>query len=214
MTKIVAFAGKKQSGKTTCANAALEYYITRSFGHKGKLYNFADALKQDICINILGLTYDQCYGDDTEKNSLTSILWQDMPGYDISWTYSSDYHLSGFMTARQVMQFIGTDIFRKMKNNIWSTSVLNKINNEKPNIAFIADCRFPDEVDAVKNSGGIVVKLTRQPFESDHISEKALDAEFYDQKNFDIILDNKSLSISEQTALLIESLQAKGLLPL
>lgn len=67
-TNIVAFAGRKQSGKTTCSEFVLKYYngAVDPFNN-GKIYNFADTLKQDICINLLGLTYDQCYGDDVCK---------------------------------------------------------------------------------------------------------------------------------------------------
>jgi hypothetical protein len=44
-----------------------------------KVYNFADALK-DVCVNVLGLKPEQCYGSDAEKNSLVPhILWDNMP---------------------------------------------------------------------------------------------------------------------------------------
>lgn len=165
---------------------------------KIKLYSFADILKNDICINILGLTYEQCYGTDDTKNSLTQIRWENMPGYDISWTRTSDYDSSGFMTARQVMQFIGTDIFRKMKNNVWVQSTLNKIIKEKPELAVITDCRFPNEVESIKNVDGKVIRLTRTPFESSHISETILDQDKYDWSKFDFIIDNRETSLLEQ----------------
>jgi hypothetical protein len=177
-----------------------------------KIYNFADPLKQDICMNILGLTHDQCYGDDTSKNSLTSIRWEDMPGYNISWTYSKDYHPSGFMTARQIMQHIGTDIFRKLKNDVWSHATINKIQNEKPALAIIADCRFPNEVDAVKSVGGIVIKLMRNPYNSDHESELALDEIVYDHNNFDLVINNETLSIDDQNSLIQNFLITKKVL--
>jgi hypothetical protein len=41
---------------------------------KIKIYNFADVLKQDICMNILGLEYDQCYGSDDEKNHKNHVI--------------------------------------------------------------------------------------------------------------------------------------------
>ena len=45
-----------------------------------RLYSFADALKQDVCINVLGLKWEQCYGTEEEKMSPTHLKWQDMPG--------------------------------------------------------------------------------------------------------------------------------------
>ncbi len=60
---IIAFAGRKQSGKTTSCE-----FVQSLFTHKKtKIYNFADPLKQ-LCIDIFGLTYNQCYGTDEAKN--------------------------------------------------------------------------------------------------------------------------------------------------
>ena len=198
MTKIIAFAGTKQSGKTTCSESVATYFngAFEPF-NSSKIYNFADPLKRDICMNILGLSYEQCYGSDDDKNSLTDNYWDGKR-----------------LSARDVMQFVGTDIFRKMQQNVWAGATILKINNEKPPLAIIADCRFPNEVDAVKNAGGIVIRLTRKPFNSDHPSENALEPSAYDWKNFDFILHNSTMTINEQNAFLIGYLQSKGILPL
>lgn len=195
MTKIIAFAGRKQSGKTTCSEF-IQSIVPDSFGSV-KIYNFADPLKHDICINILGLTHDQCYGDDAAKNMITDIKWDNK-----------------FLTAREVMQFVGTDIFRKMKENVWTQATLEKIKKEKPQLAIIADCRFPNEVTAIKENGGIVIKLTRNPFNSNHSSETALDFDNYDYRNFDTIITNHLLSIQDQNIAVYKFLKKKGFLPL
>jgi hypothetical protein len=194
MTKIVAFAGRKQSGKTTCSE------FVKSICSEDKdvrIYNFADPLKKDICMTILGLSYDQCYGDDDAKNTTTNIQWE-----------------GKFLTAREVMQFVGTDIFRKMLNSVWADATINRIKNDKPDLAIIADCRFPNEVDVVRSAGGIVVKLTRNPFNSEHASEIALDANNYDPRNFDIIITNHLLEIPHQNEVVYRFLKKKGILPL
>jgi hypothetical protein len=215
MTKIIAFAGRKQSGKTSCA-WFIESLIFRDFPNisKCKVYSFADPLKQDICMNILGLTEKQCYGTDDDKNTLTDLRWQDMPEYNSSWTLSSDYDASGFMTARQVMQFVGTEIFRKIKTDVWSGATIKKISQDNMDIAVIADCRFPNEVKSVKNAGGYVIKLTRNPYNSNHESEIALDELYYPQENFDLIIDNNNLTIDQQNAAVYNFLKNKGILPL
>jgi hypothetical protein len=197
MTKIIAFAGRKQSGKTTCSEAVLNYTngLIEPF-NGGKVYNFADPLKKDICINILGMTYDQCYGSDQQKNELVNCWWEDKQ-----------------LTAREVMQFVGTNIFRKMQNNIWADATINKIMIDKPSVAIIADCRFPNEVNAIKNAGGIVIKLMRNPYHSDHESETALDENNYDYSNFDLVVHNDSMTISEQIDTIIKSLKNKGVIP-
>jgi hypothetical protein len=178
-----------------------------------KIYNFADALKQDICINMLDMTNEQCYGDDVAKNTLTKLRWEDMPGYDDSWRLNKDYDSSGFMTARQVMQFVGTDIFRKMKNDIWAKATLSKIKQEKPKLAIVADCRFPNEVEAIRDAGGIVIKLNRNPYNSDHSSEVALDDINYSNKNFHLVINNDILSIDEQNTIILNFLIKKDMLP-
>jgi hypothetical protein len=195
---IIAFAGRKQSGKTTCSEFVEKYFnaIIEPF-NSAKIYNFADPLKQDICINILGLTEYQCYGTDDQKNELVDCYWDNKQ-----------------LTAREVMQMVGTDMFRTMQKNIWSSATIRKIQNEKPKLAIIADCRFPNEVDAVKDAGGIVIKLTRNPHNSYHTSEIALDPNNFDQSNFDLVVDNRNMSIDEQNTSLMLFLQNKGILPL
>lgn len=197
MTKIIAFAGRKQSGKTTCSEFVAQEYAKIIKEQKVKIYNFADPLKQDVCINILGLTYDQCYGSDDHKNTLTECYWN-----------------NNRLTAREVMQFVGTNVFRQMKQNVWASATINKIRNDNPSVAIIADCRFPNEVEAIKNAGGLVIKLTRNPHNSYHESEIALDPEVYDNNNFDLIINNSDISIQEQNSLLLDFLNTKGALSL
>jgi hypothetical protein len=196
MNTIVAFAGRKQSGKTTCSEFVAKYFngVIKPF-NGAKIYNFADPLKKDICMNILGLTYNQCYGEDIDKNTLTDIEWEGKK-----------------LNAREVMQFVGTNIFRKMKNDVWSGATINKIRNETPNLAIIADCRFPNEVEAVKNAGGIVIKLTRNPYNSNHESEVALDEVNYCNSNFDLIIHNESLTIPQQNEVVLNFLKKKKVL--
>lgn len=198
MTKIIAFAGRKQSGKTTASQMIIEYYKEVVGDDSNiKIYNFADPLKQDICMELLGMSYDQCYGSDDHKNELTDLEWDGKK-----------------LTAREAMQFIGTDFFRKMKKNIWADATINKIIKDQPRLAIIADCRFPNEVEAIKNAGGTVIKLMLNPFNSTHDSETALDPQNYNQKNFDIVIYNNSLSISDKNYAILTFLKKKGLLQL
>ena len=191
---IIAFAGRKQSGKTTSCE-----FVQSLFANKEtKIYNFADPLKQ-LCIDIFGLTYNQCYGTDENKNELVDCCW---PGIDSK------------MTAREVLQYVGTDVFRAMQHNVWSSATIRLIQKEQPDIALIADCRFPNEVEAVKNAGGLVVKLNRNLYESTHASETALDATNYDQSNFDLTIANLDGGIDEKNNIIKNFLIHKGILQL
>jgi hypothetical protein len=167
-------------------------YLEEHVWSKIKIYNFADTLK-DLCIDIFGLSYEQCYGTDEDKNSETDILWDDMP---IKYPFKPKKDGSKRMTSREVLQFIGTDIFRCIKNNVWVDSTIRKIYHEAPELAVVVDCRFPNEIEGIKDAGGKTVRLTRNIFgdEDQHKSETALDK----YKNFDAILDNQEMSVQEQ----------------
>ena len=201
-----------------------------------KIYSFADVLK-DLCINMFGLTREQCYGSDEDKNSYTKVLWENVPGVirlDKLDTPSATtveevegrlgayykklgnivYHADGAMTAREVLQYVGTEIFRRMNQDVWAESTIQRIKSENSLTAIITDVRFPNEVDAVKRAGGKVIRLTRNWDNPDaHDSETALDEDKYDWSNFDAIINNKEMSIDESTSAAMMMLHDWGWAP-
>jgi hypothetical protein len=205
---ILAFAGRKQSGKSTSAEYVQSIINSHNLRLSNKIYSFADPLKQDICINILGLTYEQCYGSDEHKNTLTDIRWQDMPDYNES------FEMSGYMSARQIMEHVGTNVFRKIKTNVWVDATINKIKKENLDLAIIADCRFPNEVESIKKAGGYVIRLDLDPFGSDSNSENALDKDKYDWNKFDLVIRNTGMTIDEKNNIVLRFLSDKGILSL
>ncbi len=194
MTKILGFAGKKQSGKNTCCNflqmlkfheygvckkASLneqgqilvsdlfgetvsgvnwipltEEYVDisqllESFG-PCKIYAFADVLKE-FAVDVLGLEHHQVYGTNKEKNSPTHLSWENMP----------TGNKEGMMTGREVPQYFGSDICRKMYENIWFDACIRRIRKDNPELALISDVRFSNEILGIKEAGGIVFGLPR-----------------------------------------------------
>lgn len=145
-----------------------------------RIYNFADPLKQ-LCVDILGLERHQCYGTDDEKNEKVDCYWNEKQ-----------------LTGREVLQIVGTDWFRTMQNDVWAGATIRRIKKDKPNLAIITDCRFPNEVQAIKNAGGKVLRLSRNPHNSEHISETILDKDSYDWSNFDYCIDNTSMDLLDQ----------------
>ena len=180
-----------------------------------KLYSFADLLKQKVCVDILGLTWEQCYGTDEQKMSLTHLKWPDMPGYEEYITYKSD-HPVGLMTARDVMQFVGTEIFRKMYSKVWIDGTIRQIRKDSPTMAIVTDVRFPDEVvgiqDVKDDLSGKVGRLTRDIFkgQDQHESETALDN--FSQDKYDFLLGG-DLSIKEQNKALHQYLTSIKWMP-
>jgi hypothetical protein len=108
-------------------------------------------------------------------------------------------------TYRTMLQELGTDVMRKRfhdntwinatfadwhhisGNRHWAGNAITIAAAMKEPKWIITDVRFPNEVRAIKERNGIVLRMQRDGAPaSDHISETALD----DYKNFDAIIDN------------------------
>tara|TARA_B100001094_G_scaffold330131_1_gene394611 strand:+ start:14682 stop:15461 length:780 start_codon:yes stop_codon:yes gene_type:complete len=164
-----------------------------------KLYSFADHLKW-ICVRLFDIPEECVFGTDEQKNQPQEhLLWENMPKAinstlmkkvmppDAKRSYG---WREGPMTAREFMQFFGTDVCRKMYEPIWVNSCIKNIQKEQSQLSIIADVRFPNEAKAVAEAGGTLVRLTRKVLDDSHSSEIALDD--YPFTNF---IDNKVESI-------------------
>ena len=106
---------------------------------------------KEFAVDVLGLEHNQVYGTNEEKNSPTHLLWENMP------TGNNE----GPMTGREVLQYFGSDICRKMYENIWFDACIRRIRKDNPDLALISDVRFPNEIKGVQKEGGIVFGLPR-----------------------------------------------------
>lgn len=197
MTRILAFSGRKQSGKSTGAQYVESIITTHSLPISYRTYSFADPLKKDICMDILGLTYEQCYGSDEAKNTMTKLVWQGEK-----------------LTARRAMEVIGTDIFRELYNPVWVEATINKIKRDDIDLAIIPDCRFPNEVDSILDDNGYVIRLDLDPFNAQSNSESALDKHNYDWSRFSCVIPNGGMTIHEKNEAILHFLSDKGILQL
>lgn len=171
-----------------------------------KVYSFADILKQTVCIDILGLTHEQCYGTNEQKNSLTHLKWEDMPGYK-----KGKNAKTGQMTGREVMEYVGTDIFRAMYGDVWAESTYNRIAKEGSGTAIIQDGRYPKEILNGKRRGAKSLRFTKLLEErSSHTSETALDKENFDWTNFDGVIDNSTMSLEDKNEAVFDLLKGWG----
>jgi hypothetical protein len=67
------------------------------------------------------------------------------------------------LTPRWILQQWGTEVCRKnFHDDIWIASLENKLRNSRDDVV-ISDCRFPNEIRAIKQSGGMVVRVVRGP---------------------------------------------------
>ena len=157
-----------------------------------KLYSFADHLKW-ICVNLFDIPFECCFGTDEQKNQPQEhLLWENMPGVMTphEWSMRQGGVAAGYtqnpeefniklgegpMTAREFMQYFGTDVMRKMYEPIWVNSCIKKIQQEQSELAIIADVRFPNEAKVIEEAGGTVLRIKRNTKKDDHISESSLD---------------------------------------
>ena len=203
---ILSLSGKKGSGKNTIAEfistwLAKHFLIHVSDTSHGdiKEYAFANLIKE-FCINVLGLTPEQCYGTDEEKNTPTKYSWEEAP---IGWPIPHGGAMRagvGNMTGREVMQIFGTDCVRNWFGNVWADATLRCIKKDNPSVAIVNDNRFPNEVESIlAYPRGHVIRLTRSPFGSDsHPSETALDDYDWGSKERCHVLDNATMTIEQQ----------------
>jgi energy-coupling factor transporter ATP-binding protein EcfA2 len=98
------------------------------------------------------------------------------------WTFCCDVNgmpsrlRSGSMTNREVMQVVGTDIFRNFfDRNVWVKSTLDEILASNFGLCFIDDMRFDSEANTVLSNNGYILVLSRNLGENDaHESEKGI----------------------------------------
>ena len=157
-----------------------------------KMYSFADTLKW-LCKEFFNIPSEQLFGTNEEKNKeVPHLLWENMPIHpsDINTFKVMAKNSSPTMTTREFMQFFGTNIMRRIYNDIWTSNTIKRISAEKTELAIISDVRFPNEVEAITNEGGVVIKLTRNPFKDKHASETALDKKNFDQSKFTHVINN------------------------
>jgi len=217
MCKILGISGKKSAGKDTLANAFFNH--CRFFlNKKVEIIPFALALK-DTCQNLFSIKKKSIYGTEEQKNELTYYKWSDMPNF-VSENIYEKIKSSGidpkdiglftkndsYMTGREFLQFFGTEICRKISDNIHIQATFTKINSLKRDFFIIPDVRFVNEVKSIQENGGYVVRLNRGVSSDTHSSEKELD----DFKNFDLIIDNSKLSVDKELSLLNKFLTKKG----
>jgi len=140
---IVGLCGWMGSGKDTVA----DYLVT---AHDFRRDSFAAALKDAIAV-IFGWDREMLEGRTEEARAQREVVdrwWANRLGIP---------HL----TPRWVLQHWGTEVCRTgFHNDIWIASLENRLRNSAKNTV-ISDCRFPNEIEAIKSQGGKIIWVRR-----------------------------------------------------
>ena len=145
MKKIIAICGLKGSGKDTIAD-----YIIQNYDNWEK-HSFAGTVK-DIVSSIFGWDRKMLAGETPEDRETREEV-------DHYWSKKLKYAV----TPRLMLQKIGTDILRDhFDKNIWIYSLEHKLMNSDKNV-IVTDCRFKNEIEALKGLKAIFIRVERNP---------------------------------------------------
>jgi hypothetical protein len=142
---IVGICGLIGAGKDTIAD-----YLVNI--HQFRRESFANTLK-DAVSSVFGWDRDLLEGRTRQSRE-----WREQ--VDLWWAERLDMPA---LTPRWVLQYWGTEVVRKsFHDDTWIASLENKLRQSKDDVV-ISDCRFPNEIDAIKRAGGMVVRVHRGP---------------------------------------------------
>ena len=142
---IIGIAGFQGSGKDTIAD-----YLQNIYGFKRD--SFAATLK-DAVSAVFGWDRELLEGRTTESRA-----WREQ----IDPWWANRLNMPN-LTPRLVLQRWGTEVARRSwHDDTWIASLENKLNKAHNDIV-ITDVRFPNEIQAVRNAGGIVIRVVRGP---------------------------------------------------
>jgi hypothetical protein len=140
---IIGFVGFIGSGKDTAADYLVNF-------HEFRRDSFANTLK-DAVAAVFGWDRTLLEGRTKEARE-----WREQ----VDEWWSTRLNMPK-LTPRWVLQNWGTEVCRNgFHDDIWIASLENKMRKTNDNIV-ISDVRFPNEIKAIHNAGGIVVRVKR-----------------------------------------------------
>lgn len=203
---LVGIAGKKGAGKDTLAKDLVAHcHWVNPYIVGGKVFHFADTLKE-VTVRLFGVPSELVYGTQEDKERFCHLFWEDMPTYEMM----GDKRPYGNMKVREVLQYFGTDILRKMYAKVHINATLNAIAQYEEGqdgqvLSVVADLRFPNECESIEEEGGWVMGLTRGIDGDSHSSETALD-----KYPFKALIDNIGMNRHEQLEAAVKYLRRVG----
>ena len=174
--RIIAFAGRKRSGKSMLAKGMREY------SSNIVIVTIADNLKF-LCCKLLNRTYDelnQMKDDGTIFEAKVDDYWVSTIKRELNISDNIIRKEIGgriFTNVREVLQIIGTDLIRKYSPDWHIDKTIERINSYGDDkIIVVDDVRFPNEKRKIEEIGGDVYFIIRPNYwdVSNHPSEIAL----------------------------------------
>lgn len=140
---IIGICGFIGSGKDTVADYLVNF-------HEFRRESFASTLK-DAVSAVFGWDREMLEGRTKQARE-----WREQ--LDPWW---ADRLAMPNLTPRWVLQYWGTEVCRRgFHDDIWIASLENKLRTSRDDLV-ISDCRFPNEIAAIKRAGGSVIWVQR-----------------------------------------------------
>lgn len=160
---LIGISGKIGSGKTT-----LSTYLMEKFPSLVRM-SFAENLRKVVSV-LTNIPIDQTRSTKDKNRYLPE--WK--------------------MTIGELLQKVGTEVVRSINPQAWVISLFSSY-DRSTDYWIIDDVRFEEEVNYIKNMGGIIIRLEGDPGDIlkdscrdlNHGSETALD----NYKNFDLVIN-------------------------
>lgn len=169
---IIGLSGYAKSGKDTVAEIIQDIQP-----EKWEVKKFSGKLKEIASI-LTGFPVHQFEDQDFKSSILGEEWWKN---------YGDFYHQT---TVRDFLQVLGTDAIRNgLHSNAWVNALMadyrpKKLSEYNPSRWIVTDVRFPNEAEAIKDRGGVIIRIDRPGVEpvNAHPSETALDNWDFDYK--------------------------------
>ena len=173
---IIGISGKAGSGKDTAAKMLEVLYANPDISYEDfsnrkyknfadiQIVHFADILKETVQV-LFGIGE---WETNTQEGKKTTIEWIGK-------------------TVRELLQGVGQGLRDAIDPNLWIKALFANTKNWSNYI--IADVRYPNEVDAIKERNGVLLRINRKDAGAgNHSSEIVLD----NYKEWDLVIDNNS----------------------
>ncbi len=198
MKKIIAFAGRKRSGKGLLSD------VIKREDNNVVILTIADYLKC-LCCDLLSIDYDtliQKKDDGSIFNILPSKRWYKVINKRTNIPIEiikNEIENVTFTNIRQMLQIIGTDLIRKYYPDWHIDNLVKDINSYSDDkIIVVDDVRFKNEKDKIESLGGEVFFIIRPNYfdVSNHISEISLKWQNFDNNH--VIINDMQKNIIEE----------------
>ena len=176
---VVGICGLIGSGKDTLASCLIQ-----ELGYTKM--SFADALK-DVVSNVFGWNRQLLEGDTKESRDWRNQVdewWSNRLGIEV--------------TPRLALQLVGTNLFRNvLHRDIWVACLERRLYTmlAQGKKVVVSDCRFQNELDAIKQAGGITIKIHRGMMDLE-VHTLAMHAAQGEKEAIEL-LENKGIHASE-----------------